>query len=888
MVPGSRIIAWSARLVPLLRRNAWRREWEAEVAYAWKRLNAEGPPSALDVLKLRIRTTTCVIDAFWERKETMKMTGLLNEIRFALRSLLRYPTFTLIAVTTLALGIGANTAVFTLVDGVLLSPLPFDEPDELIALNHLGREGRDQLPMSTGLYLLYREQASSLDEVGLYGPTTVTLVADGQPERIEAQAVTPSFFSVLRAEASAGRTFLEEEGVPEAERVALLSDGLWRSHFGGDPSMIGQLLDVNGTMRRVVGVMPPDFGYPDRNARLWVPLVVDPARAPLANFGAGGVARLAEENSVQSVTAELQGLITRLPELFPESGAPAFLQEVGLRARIRPLKEALVGDVTQTLWILLGTVGFVLLIACANVANLLLVRAEGRQREMALRVAIGAGRVQVLRSFASESLILASLGGALGTLIAGLAVRASVRLAPTDLPRMAEIGVDLRVIGFTAAVALGCAVFFGLFPLLRYGADNLAGQLREGSGRGATGGRERHRLRNGLVVLQMALALVLLIGSGLMFRSVQALRSVDPGFRVDDVLTARITVPTAEVQGWAETAGFFRELADRLQGQPGVESVGFAQSAPLAGGLGYFSIEVEDHPRGPDELPVFASNNFTEVGYLESMGIRLLEGRTFQNGDGAEGARSVVVTKSFADHWWPDQSAVGRRMRLGFEGEDWYQIVGVVADAHYDSLEDTPEEMVYWPATVGPADQPQATRAMDVTIRTATDPIQLVPVLRREVRALNPRIPVSNPRTMEDVFRSATARSSFTMALLGAASGVALLLGLVGIYGVISYIVSQRTREIGVRMALGASAPTVRGMVVRQGLTLAAWGVGIGLVAAAALSSVMGSILFGVSAKDPITYALVALALVAVALLASWIPATRAAGVNPSHALRVE
>jgi predicted permease len=858
------------------------------VAYAWKRLNAEGPPSALDVLKLRIRTTTCVIDAFWERKETMKMTGLLNEIRFALRSLLRYPTFTLIAVTTLALGIGANTAVFTLVDGVLLSPLPFDEPDELIALNHLGREGRDQLPMSTGLYLLYREQASSLDEVGLYGPTTVTLVADGQPERIEAQAVTPSFFSVLRAEASAGRTFLEEEGVPEAERVALLSDGLWRSHFGGDPSMIGQLLDVNGTMRRVVGVMPPDFGYPDRNARLWVPLVVDPARAPLANFGAGGVARLAEENSVQSVTAELQGLITRLPELFPESGAPAFLQEVGLRARIRPLKEALVGDVTQTLWILLGTVGFVLLIACANVANLLLVRAEGRQREMALRVAIGAGRVQVLRSFASESLILASLGGALGTLIAGLAVRASVRLAPTDLPRMAEIGVDLRVIGFTAAVALGCAVFFGLFPLLRYGADNLAGQLREGSGRGATGGRERHRLRNGLVVLQMALALVLLIGSGLMFRSVQALRSVDPGFRVDDVLTARITVPTAEVQGWAETAGFFRELADRLQGQPGVESVGFAQSAPLAGGLGYFSIEVEDHPRGPDELPVFASNNFTEVGYLESMGIRLLEGRTFQNGDGAEGARSVVVTKSFADHWWPDQSAVGRRMRLGFEGEDWYQIVGVVADAHYDSLEDTPEEMVYWPATVGPADQPQATRAMDVTIRTATDPIQLVPVLRREVRALNPRIPVSNPRTMEDVFRSATARSSFTMALLGAASGVALLLGLVGIYGVISYIVSQRTREIGVRMALGASAPTVRGMVVRQGLTLAAWGVGIGLVAAAALSSVMGSILFGVSAKDPITYALVALALVAVALLASWIPATRAAGVNPSHALRVE
>ncbi len=889
--PGFGMIGWASRFVPFPRRRIWRQEWEAEVTYAWQRLNREGrPPGRLAAWRLRFRTYTCVIDAIWERKETMTMTttGLFRDLRLALRSLSRYPAFTAIAVLTLALGIGANTAVFTLVDGVLLSPLPFDDAGDLISLEHLGREGRDELPMSQGLYILYREQAASMDEIALYVPATVNMIADGEPERIQVQAVTPSFFPTLRVDAALGRTFAEDEGAPEAERVAILSDGLWRTNFGADPAVIGQSIDINGSMRRVVGVMPPDFGFPNRQARLWVPFPIDPERAPLAAFGAGGLARLAPGHSVESVGAELQGLIARLPELFPESGAVAFLGEVGLRAQVRPLKEAVVGDLTRTLWILLGTVGFVLLIACANVANLLLVRAEGRQRELALRLAVGAGRGDVIRSFMSESLVLAGLGGALGTAIAAIAVRASVGLVPTNLPRAAEIGVDLRVIAFTALVSLGCAIFFGLFPLLRYGSQDLAGQLRDGTAHGTTGGVQRHRLRNGLVVVQMALALVLLVGSGLMFRSFQALRAVDPGFDVEGILTARINVPTAEIEGWEAAAGFYRQLQDRLEAQPGVEAVGFAQAVPLSGGIGYFSIEVEDHPRVEGELPVFASNNQVDPGYMEAMGIQLLEGRTFRDGDGAEGARAVIVTQSFAEHWWPGQSALGRRMGLGFEGEDWYQIVGVVADAHYDSLEETPEEMVYWPATVGPAEDPQPTRGMDVALRVSGAPLQFVPILRREVRALNPRIPVSNPRTMQDVFDGATSRTSFTMALLGAASMVALLLGLVGIYGVISYIVSQRTREIGVRMALGASAPSVRGMVVRQGLTLAAWGVALGLVAAAALSSIMGTILYGVSATDPLTYGGVAISLVLVALVASWVPARRAAGVNPSSALRAE
>jgi predicted permease len=386
----------------------------------------------------------------------------------------------------------------------------------------------------------------------------------------------------------------------------------------------------------------------------------------------------------------------------------------------------------------------------------------------------------------------------------------------------------------------------------------------------------------------MALALMLLVGAGLMYRSFAALRSVDPGFETEHVLTASIIVPGAEIQGWEETAGFFRQLGDRLRGRSGVEAVGFALSAPLAGGTGYYTIEVEDHPRGPEELPVFAFNNQVEHGYFESVGIPLLEGRTMRPGDGAEGARSVVISKTFADHWWPETSPVGRRMRIGFGGEDWYTIVGVVGDAHYVSLEGEPEEMVYWPATIGPADDPQASRALDITIKTAGDPLQFVSVLRQEVRELNPRIPVANPRTMEQLYADATARTSFTMALLGSASIIALLLGLVGIYGVISYVVAQRTREFGVRMALGATGGTVRGMVVRQGLLLAAVGVGIGLLAAWAMSSVMTSIVFGVGPFDPATYAVVALLQVAVALAASLIPAHRAAATDPSRALRAE
>ena len=812
----------------------------------------------------------------------MKMTGLFNDLRFALRGLMRSPGFAVVAVVTLTLGIGATAAVFTLVDGVILKPLPYPDAGELVSVRHAGRGGEDRLPMSPGLYLLYRDQAGSFESIAIHRGTVVNLMRDGDPERILGRSVTPSFFTVLRVDAVVGRALTGEDGEPDAEPVVVLGHGLWQSHFGGDPVIVGRTVDMSGVSRRVVGVMPAGFAYPDSDSRLYIPLTVDPARAPLAAFGARGIARLSDAASVQGANTELEGLIGRLAELFPEDRAPAFLAEVNLRALVRPLKDTVVGDMSRTLWILFGTVGLVLVIACANVANLLLVRAEVRQREVALRVAVGAGRLQLMRSFMSESLLLSAAGGVLGVGLAAIAVKVSTSLTPADIPRVAEVGVDLRVLGFTVLISFAAALLFGLFPMVRYSAPDLAGQLRDGGGQGSTDGRGRHLLRNGLVVAQVGLALMLLVGSGLMLRSFVALRSVDPGFDGEGVMTVRLTVPSAEIPGAAETAEFFRQLRERLATQPGVENVGMVAGVPLGGNVSFTTQELEDHPRRPGEQRVFANNNYASPGFFETLDIPLIEGRTFQAGDRGDQTRAAIVSESFARNWWPDASALGRRI----DGEpDWLEIVGVVGDVHFAGLEEPVEEMIYRPTVLGNAVELETIRQLSLVVRVSGDPTAILPVIRREVRALNPRIPISTPRTMADVSRQATARTSFTVAMLGVASGVALLLGMIGIYGVISYVVSQRTREIGVRMALGASAPAVRRMVVRQGMGVAGVGVIVGLVGAWLMSSVMTSLLFGVSATDPVTYASVALSLSAVAGIASWLPAQRAAGVDPAKAL---
>jgi predicted permease len=813
---------------------------------------------------------------------------MLQDLRFAWRGLLRSPGFAAVAVITVALGIGASTAVFTLVDRVLLRPLPYPASDRLVSLQHEGRGGEDQLPMSAGLYLLYQEHARTLSSLAMYQGTVSNVVGeDGEAERVDGQVVTTSLFDVLRVPPLLGRPLIAADGEEGAEPVVLLSEGLWSSRFGRDRDVVGKTVLMDGVSRRVVGVMPTRFRFPDRDTRFWIPLLVDPVTAPLGAFAPNGIGRMEAGATAETVRGELAGLIGRLTELRPDAGPVlGFLREVRLAAIVRPLKEATVGDVKRTLWTLLGMVGFVLLIACANVANLLLVRAEGRQRELALRRAIGGGRWAVVRPFLAESLVLAAVGGVLGAVLAAVAVRATLGLASADLPRAAEVGVDLRVLAFTAALSVLVALLFGLVPVLRFSRSDLSEHLKDGGGRGGTAGGQRHRVRHALVVAQVALALVLLVGSGLMFRSLRALLSVDPGFQPTGVLTARLSVPPGELETPAAVASYYRDLEDRLRRQAGVRAVGAASAVPLTGGLSFFAHDIEDFPTAADAVPPLAYGVFVDPGYFDALGIPVVEGRGIEVGDAADGLRAVVVSQAFAQRWWPDASAIGKRLRPG--GDEWWQVVGVVGNVRSRGLAEDPEEQIYYPTTVGPVDQPGSIRSRDIVVRVAGDPAAFLPVLRREVRALNARIPAANPRSMTEVLTSSAGRTSFTMVVLGAASLVALLLGIIGIYGVVSYVVSQRTREIGVRMALGAAASSVRGMVLRQGLAVAGIGVVAGLVAAFAFSRLLTSLLYGISAVDPLTYAAVAALLAAVAAVASWLPAVRAAGVDPAEALRNE
>jgi predicted permease len=717
----------------------------------------------------------------------------------------------------------------------------------------------------------------------------MNLVVGDEPEQVDVQVVTPSFFPLLGAHAVAGRTFIQEEELPGGPPVVVLSHGLWQRAFGSDPGAVGRVLNLGGVDRLVVGIMPRGFGFPRPGFQAWVPYEVDPAQDTLTNFFASGLARLAPGSSLESMNTECQGLLDRLVAFYPEYGGAAFLADVDIQSESILAKEALVGDVDSTLWILLGTVGFVLLIACANVTNLALVRAERRKREMCVRKAIGAGQWEIFKQFSAESLILAGTGGILGLVVGQWALETTLRFIPEELPRVAEVGMDGRILAFAALLALGCALFSGFVPFTRMSAIGITNPLKEGGSRGASSGKQSHRLRNGLVVVQVALALVLMVGAGLMLRSFLALRATDPGFEVEGMLTARITVPAGEVEAWRETADLFRQLQGRLACQPGVEGVGFTRRLPLSGSLGFTTVELEDQARQPAEGYIVAHIGAAGPGYFETMGIGLVEGRTFRSDDGAESMRAAVISESFARRWWPNESPLGHRLRGGgMLSRDWWEVVGVATDVHQVALDQEVGDMIYLPPTVGSAASPLALRAMDVVVKTTTPPLQLLPVLRRELDALNPRIPLAYPRTVQDVFTDSTARTSFTMAMLGSSAGIALLLGLVGIYGVISYVVSLRTREIGIRLALGATTTSVRSMVVLQGFRLAVTGTVIGLTAAGILSWLMGSLLFGVGALDVRTYGGMALVLLCATGLASWLPAQRATAVDPNVALREE
>jgi predicted permease len=820
------------------------------------------------------------------------VASLVQQIRYVARKLLRSPGFTTVSVLTLAVGIGANTAIFSVVNGVLLRPLPYPNAEELVGLWHSAPGiGFPEFNQSETTYTLYKELNRTFVDIALVDGRTFNLTDGGDPIRVSSASITSSLFRVLAVGPVRGRAFNEEDDQLGAPLVVMLSDELWRGRFGSDPNILGRTLDLNGRTYEVTGIMPPGFAYPDEETQLWIPHRIDPADLGEVSFSYDAIGRLNPGVTLDQAAADLNRMLVQLPERYPGDLTAGLMEQAQLAAHVNPMHEDVVGDIQQVLWILLGTVSFVLLIACANVANLFLVRAEARQKEVAVRTALGAGRGDLVRYFLTESILLALVGGIVGVGLAYAGIQGLIALGPENIPRLDQVGLHGTVLAFTGVISVAAGLLFGAVPILRYTSPNLVTSLKEG-GRGGSSGRETHRARNLLVISQVALALVLLVGSGLMARSFWALRDVDPGFDTEGILTLRLSLPAAEYPDAQSAAAFYQQLLQNIRALPGVQAAGANTNLPMTDGQNNSGLLLEDFPLQQDEMPPIIRVNFTATGYFEALGIPLREGRTFERRDHEERSGAVVVSAGFAERFWPGQSALGKRVAPGLgDGGDtrWYTIVGVVGDVRDDGMAGNAPEMAYYPTVALPGgDGGWIRRTMSLAIRASVEPTSLTASVRQAVWALNPRLPLANIETTGDIVSGSMARTAFTMLLLGIAAGVALLLGTVGIYGVISYIVSQRTREIGVRMALGAKQGDVSRMVVRQGVVISSAGVAVGLMAAFGLTRLMAALLFGVSATDPVTFAGVAALLFGVSALASYVPARRAAGVNPVEALHYE
>jgi predicted permease len=859
-------------LVPGREREEWVEEWLGELAAS---------PGSMR------QAWGALPDAWYLRTDGWTMQGMIRDVRLAVKGLARKPFFTALAGLTLAVGIGANTAIFSVVDGVLLNPLPYPDSDRLLSMNHTAPGmGVPVVPHSEGTYLEYLDGFTTLEAFAVFTDDNINLITDGDPQRLAGTNVTQEFFDVMGVQPWLGRAFAVGEDRPGAEPVAVLSYGLWQQAFGGDRGVVGQVVEMDGVQRLVIGVMPRGFEFP-QDTRLWIPLTIDDVEPDLGSFGSIGIGRLAANSTLEAAQAETATLLTRFAESHPEELPREVLEQAGFAQDVKPLKELYVQDMAQALWVLLGTVGFVLLIACANVANLFLVRAEARQREQALRSALGASRGDMIRLYLTESLTLAVGGGLLGLALASLGVQGLLRMAPVGVPRASEIGIDGSVLLFTAVISIAAGLLFGLFPVLGYGRRDLSGALKEG-GRASTAGREKHRARSSLVIAQVALALILLVGSGLMARSFLATRSIDPGFDSADRLAFRVSIPSAEYPDAATTGTFHRTLRERMAAIPGVLSAGLNSALPLVDSKNAGPMEPEDQPFPEGELGPLVDRRQVSPEYFATMGIGLVEGRELNDNDAGDAVRSVVVSETLARLYWPGESAVGRRIRpQGSENAAW-EIVGVAENVRFETLTDEPAPLIYMPMIGGHLEEPDPARSFDVVLHVGSDPLGFVAAARQALLDVDSRLPMVEPRTVERIVDDEMAATSFTVILLGIAAGIALLLGTVGIYGVISYVVSRRTSEIGVRMALGAPQAVVLREVVGQGMTLAGVGVLVGLLGAWGVSRVLTSLLYGVSATDPATYVGTAAVLSLVALLASWIPARRAARVDPVEALRAE
>ncbi len=812
------------------------------------------------------------------------MESLRQDTRYALRILRRSPDFTIVAVLALALGIGATTAIFSVVDAVILKPLPYEHPGQLVQLwmrfTGIGIPN-DQNWVSAPEFIDL-QQNHSLSEIAAIDDESYNINIGGMPERIEAAAVSAGFFHLLGVQAQLGRVFLPEEGRAGHERVVLLSDGLWRRRFGADRAVLGRKLIMNGQSNEIVGVLPPGFQMP-RDAEVWTPLVFAAADLTPNNRGNHGyqaIARIRPGLSLEQARADMATVSRRIIQQNPSYP----YQDYNFTVLMIPLLDQQIGDIKIALWVMLGAVGLVLLIACGNVANLLLARASARQREIAVRRALGVGRWRLTRQLLTESLILALTGGIAGLALAGAALRLLIAASATSFPRVAETRVDLRVLVFTLLVSLATGILFGLAPAFHSVLHSTHETLKEG-GRGSAGGGSE-RLRATLIAGELALSLALLAGSGLLIRSFLRLQDVDAGFRSDGVLTMRISLPDQKYSKPEQTHAFYRELLDRVRQLPGVDAAGAVNGLPLTG-TGWSGTTTIDTQAVPQkETTPEADNRPATPGYFEAMGIPLVRGRYFDQRDTETSAPVAIVDETLARTYWPHQDAIGRRIKQGGRQSTspWRVVVGVVRHVRYRTLESPSRVEFYWPYT----QTTFALGSMSLAIHTGADPRMLANAVQKQVSALDPDQPAYRVRTMHELMAESVARRRLSMFLLVIFAGVALLLAAVGIYGVMSYSVAQRAHEMGIRLALGARGANILWLVLRQSLWLTGAGLLVGLAGSLLLTRLLATLLFDVKATDPLTYLFVALFLAAVAQLASFVPAWRATTIDPVTALRQE
>jgi putative ABC transport system permease protein len=803
---------------------------------------------------------------------------MMADLRYALRMLAKSPAFTLIAVLTLGLAIGANTAIFSVVNAVLLRPLPYPHSEQLVRV--FGKQPQlDLAPNSPANFLEWREENQVFERIGTYVGKGFNLLGGDKPERVIGARVSADVLPLLGVQPALGRFFANDEDQEGRAQVVILSHDFWRSRFAGDPNMLRQTITLNDKPYTVVGVMPAGFAFPTTRTQVWVPMAFSAAERQTRDTNyIDVIARLKPGVALDQARANMVAVARSQAERYPRTN-------FGVGVTVVSLQEHIVGDVRPMLVVLLGAVAFVLLIACANVANLLLARAAARQREMAIRGALGASRSRVVRLLLTESVLLAVVGGAVGLLLAIWSLDLLVSLKPANLPRLAEIGVNRTVFLFTLAVSVVTGLLFGVAPALQVSKMDLNEGLKESS-RGGTDSPRRHRMRALLVVSEVALSLVLLVGAGLMIRSFSRLLAVDPGFKADHVLTAFVSLPASKYPKREEQTAFFDRLLERLRNVSGVSAAGLVTDIPLYGGSST-GFDVEGRPPAAPGQRAMTDYRLTSPDYFAAMGMKLVKGRAFSRYDNETGPGVVIINETLAAHFFAGEDPIGKRLDLSGDPKDLREIVGVVADVRNYGVDAEVKPEVYVPfLQSAPEYLSGVVSALTIVVRSAIEPASLGAALREQVQALDKDQPVSEIKTMEWYLADSMAQRRFNMFLLGAFAGLALVLAAVGIYGVIAYTVTQRTHEMGIRIALGAKGGDILRLVFVNAMTTTLTGIALGLGAAFALTRLLRSLLYQVSPTDPIVFAAIPLLLVSVAVIATYLPARRAMKVDPITALR--